>query len=52
VEKFERAGRTLTSVTHLATEKDRARELARMLSGSQITDAVLKHAATMLKHGN
>ncbi len=25
VEKFERAGRTLTSVTHLATEKDRAR---------------------------
>jgi len=52
VEKFERAGRTLTSVTHLATEKDRARELARMLSGSQITDAVLKHASTMLKHGN
>ncbi|SPE23878.1 DNA repair protein RecN [Acidobacteriia bacterium SbA2] len=52
VEKFERAGRTLTSVTHLATEKDRARELARMLSGSQITDAVLKHAAAMLKHGN
>ena len=52
VEKFERAGRTLTSVTHLATEKERARELARMLSGSQITDDVLKHAAAMLKHGN
>lgn len=52
VEKFERSGRTLTSVTHLATEKERAGELARMLSGSQITDAVLKHAAAMLKHGN
>jgi len=52
VEKFERAGRTLTSVTPLASEKDRVRELARMLSGSQITDAVLKHASTMLKHGN
>ena len=52
VEKFERAGRTVTSVTHLATDKDRARELARMLSGSQITDAVLKHAAALLKCGN
>jgi DNA repair protein RecN (Recombination protein N) len=51
VEKFERAGRTLTAVTHLATEKERVRELARMLSGSQITDAVLKHATAMLKHG-
>jgi DNA repair ATPase RecN len=39
-------------VTHLATEKERVRELARMLSGSQITDAVLKHATTMLRHGN
>ena len=51
VEKFERAGRTLTAVTELASEKDRVRELARMLSGSQITDAVLKHASAMLKHG-
>jgi len=51
VEKFERAGRTLTAVTQLAGEKDRVRELARMLSGSQITDAVLKHASAMLKHG-
>jgi DNA repair protein RecN (Recombination protein N) len=51
VEKFERAGRTLTAVTHLANEKERVRELARMLSGSQITDAVLKHASAMLKHG-
>jgi DNA repair protein RecN (Recombination protein N) len=51
VEKFERAGRTLTAVTHLASEKERVRELARMLSGTQITDAALKHASAMLKHG-
>jgi DNA repair ATPase RecN len=38
-------------VTHLASEKERVQELARMLSGSQITDAVLKHASAMLKHG-
>jgi len=52
VEKFERAGRTLTAVTQLASEKERVKELARMLSGSQITDAALKHASAMLKHGN
>jgi DNA repair protein RecN (Recombination protein N) len=50
VEKFERAGRTVTEVKYLRGEKERAAELARMLSGSQITDAVLKHAAAMLKH--
>jgi DNA repair protein RecN (Recombination protein N) len=49
VEKFERAGRTFTAVKYLEDDKERARELARMLSGSQITDAALKHAATMLK---
>jgi DNA repair protein RecN (Recombination protein N) len=49
VEKVQRAGRTVTVVTYLASQNERARELARMLSGSQITDAVLKHAATMLK---
>jgi DNA repair protein RecN (Recombination protein N) len=49
VEKFERQGRTLTSVKRLDGEKERAQELARMLSGSQITDAVLKHAGAMLK---
>jgi DNA repair protein RecN (Recombination protein N) len=49
VEKFERAGRTLTSVTPLAAEKERVRELARMLSGSQITEAVMKHATAMLR---
>ena len=50
VEKFERAGRTVTTLKYLDGEKDRAAELARMLSGAQITDAALKHAATMLKH--
>jgi len=49
VEKRERDGRTVATVTLLDTQKERAAELARMLSGSQITDAVLKHAATMLK---
>jgi DNA repair protein RecN (Recombination protein N) len=50
VEKIQRGGRTLTEVRRLAGQKERAAELARMLSGSQITDAVLKHAAAMLKH--
>jgi DNA repair protein RecN (Recombination protein N) len=49
VEKFERGGRTVTAVKALEGEKERTAELARMLSGRQITDAVLKHAATMLK---
>jgi DNA repair protein RecN (Recombination protein N) len=49
VEKFARANRTVTTIKPLAGEKERAEELARMLSGSQITDAVLKHAATMLR---
>jgi DNA repair protein RecN (Recombination protein N) len=49
VEKSARAGRTVTAVTPLQGEKARVEELARMLSGSQITGAVLKHAATMLR---
>jgi len=49
VEKFERNGRSLTSVQYLPSAKERAAELARMLSGSQVTDAVLKHANTMLR---
>ena len=49
VEKSARANRTVTTVKPLAGEKERSEELARMLSGSQITDAVLKHAATMLR---
>ena len=49
VEKSARANRTVTTIKSLAGEKERAEELARMLSGSQITDAVLEHAATMLR---
>jgi DNA repair protein RecN (Recombination protein N) len=49
VEKFERGGRTFTSVKYLGTEDERAEELARMLSGRQISGEVLKHAARMLR---
>lgn len=49
VQKYERNGRSHTSVRYLPREKERAAELARMLSGSQVTDAVLKHAAAMLR---
>jgi DNA repair protein RecN (Recombination protein N) len=52
VEKVERAGRTFTSVQYLATERERATELARMLSGRRITEAVLEHATAMLKQGS
>lgn len=52
VEKFERDGRTVVEVKCLADGKERAAELARMLSGSKITDAALKHAATMLKQAS
>lgn len=51
VEKIERGGRTVVTVQELRSQKERAAELARMLSGSQISDAVLKHAAAMLKQG-
>ena len=49
VEKFERGGRTMTSVKYLSNKDERTAELARMLSGSKITEAVLKHAAAMLE---
>ncbi len=49
VEKSERAGRTVTSVQALPRREDRTAELARMLSGSRITDAALKHAQAMLQ---
>ena len=52
VEKLERAGRTVTTVKFLEGERDRAAELARMLSGAQITEAALKHAAGMLKQAS
>ena len=52
VEKVERGGRTFTSMQYLATERERATELARMLSGRRITEAVLEHATAMLKQGS
>jgi len=51
VEKFEQDGRTLAAVRYLSTHRERAAELARMLSGRRITSAVLEHAAAMLKQG-
>lgn len=51
VEKAERGGRTFASIQYLASEGERAAELARMLSGRRITPAVLEHAAAMLKQG-
>lgn len=50
VEKIEARGRTLTRVEHLE-EEARINELARMLSGAKITDAVKKHARELLKQG-
>jgi len=52
VEKVERAGRIFASVQYLATERERATELARMLSGRRITEAVIEHATAMLKQGS
>jgi DNA repair protein RecN (Recombination protein N) len=49
VEKAERGGRTFAVVQYLAAEQERAIELARMLSGRKVTEAVLEHAAAMLK---
>jgi DNA repair protein RecN (Recombination protein N) len=48
VEKIEQNGRTVTRVEYLEG-RERVAELARMLSGSQVTDAVLKHATELLK---
>ncbi len=51
VEKVQRGGRTFAEVQYLEADRERAAELARMLSGRQITAAVLEHAAAMLKQG-
>jgi DNA repair protein RecN (Recombination protein N) len=48
IEKRESGGRTLTSVRTLE-KGERTAEIARMLSGAQLTDASLKHAEQMLK---
>jgi DNA repair protein RecN (Recombination protein N) len=49
VEKQELNGRTVTFARPLESEKERTEELARMLSGAQVTDLALRHAAAMLK---
>jgi DNA repair protein RecN (Recombination protein N) len=49
VEKLARAHRTITTIKPLVGERERAEELARMLSGSQVSDAILEHAVTMLR---
>jgi DNA repair protein RecN (Recombination protein N) len=48
IEKREAAGRSQTHVRRLAPE-ERKHELARMLSGTQVTEASLKNAEQMLK---
>ena len=48
VEKRKQAGRTVTEVQYL-DDRERKAELARMLSGSQITSEVLAHAEQLLK---
>lgn len=51
IEKIEEKGRTVTRVAHL-DEENRINELARMLSGAKITDAVKKHARELLKQSS
>jgi DNA repair protein RecN (Recombination protein N) len=51
VEKIERGGRTFAEIQYLPAERERVVELARMLSGRKVTEAVLEHAAAMLKQG-
>jgi DNA repair protein RecN (Recombination protein N) len=48
IEKRESSGRTRTTIRTLAA-KERAEEVARMLSGEKLTDASIKHAEQMLK---
>jgi DNA repair protein RecN (Recombination protein N) len=48
IEKRETQGRTRTSIRALAG-KDRAEEVARMISGARLTDASVKHAEQMLR---
>jgi len=48
IEKQEQAGRTRTGIHQLSNE-ERRQEIARMLSGAQVTETSLKHAEQMLK---
>ena len=48
IEKQEQSGRTKTGVRQLSKDQ-RRQEIARMLSGAQVTETSLKHAEQMLK---
>ncbi|HWF67086.1 MAG TPA: DNA repair protein RecN [Acidobacteriaceae bacterium] len=48
IEKQSQSGRTRTSIRQLSRE-ERLQEIARMLSGAQVTETSLKHAEQMLK---
>lgn len=48
IEKISQGGRTQTSI-HPLSIKERRQEIARMLSGAQVTETSLKHAEQMLK---
>jgi DNA repair protein RecN (Recombination protein N) len=48
IEKAEKAGRTTTSVRQMEP-KERAEEVARMLSGATVTEASLSHAKQMIE---
>ncbi len=48
IEKKEIGGRTVTSIRRLGAD-ERTREVARMLSGAQLTETSLRHAEQMLK---
>jgi len=50
IEKKETSGRTKTSVRPL-TSSERTEEVARMLSGANLTETSLKHAEQMIKMG-
>jgi DNA repair protein RecN (Recombination protein N) len=48
IEKAEKDGRTRTSIRRME-ETERAREVARMLSGAKVTETSLEHARQLLK---
>jgi DNA repair protein RecN (Recombination protein N) len=48
IEKADKAGRTRTSIRRM-DEGERAREVARMLSGAKLTESSLEHARSLLE---
>ena len=48
IEKADKGGRTRTSIRRME-EAERAREVARMLSGAKLTDTSLEHARNLLE---